>query len=139
MTSSDCLSTNNLHPRLSTKSRLNLPVPSVHNVKTDEIKMSTSTPTSTTPSPNIFYTSLANNQIRFPQPPMFSFPRPPAPSATALSRRNFDMKPPEQDLLDNSFFRAFNLEQQKEENVTDNKINIGITLRNHIFIKNSFY
>ncbi len=113
MTSSDCLSTNNIHPHLSAKSHLNLPVSSVHNV-TDELKKSiscTSTPTSS--SPLHFYTPITQNPLRFPRPNMFNFPRPPQAPATA--RRNFVFKPPEQDVLDKNFIEAFNMEQKDEK------------------------
>jgi hypothetical protein len=120
MTSSDCLSSNNLHPRLSTKSHLNLPVPTILDGN-DELKRSSScisTPTST--SPNNFFTPTTGIQPRFPQPNMFAFPRHPPPAPT-LSRRNVEFKPPEQDVLDKNFFRTFNMEQKddkKSENAT---------------------
>ena len=116
MTSSDCLSSNNPHPRLSTISRLNLPVPSIHNTN-DELKKSMSctiTPTST--SPSSFYTPTSVIQPRFPHPNLFAFPRHPPPT---LSRRNVDFKPPEQDILDKNFFDTFNMEQ-KEDKINKN-------------------
>jgi hypothetical protein len=133
MTSSDCLSTNNLHPHLSTKSRLTLPVSSIHN-EPDELTKTSSTPTSL--SQNSFHTSISHNQLRSSQPNMFAFPRPPAP---ALLRRNIQFKPPEQDVLDKNFFRTFNMEQQ-EKNLNDSTTNIGIILKKNSMIDfNSFY
>jgi hypothetical protein len=129
MTSSDCLSKSNLQSHLSTKSRLNLSVSSANNITTDELKKTssnTSTPTSS--SPNSFYTPPLHHQIRFPQPNMFTFPRPPQPSAPILSRRSIEFKPPEQDVLDKNFFRTFNMEQ-KDDEINDNTTNQGITLR----------
>ncbi len=119
MTSSDCLSTNNLHPRLSAKSRLNLPVSTVHNV-TDEMKKSvscTSTPTSS--SPLHFYAPTVQNPVRFNHPNMLNFPRP--PQAPATSRRNIGFRVPEQEVLDKNFFQAFNMEQKNEKTSQNQK------------------
>jgi len=124
MTSSDCLSSNNLLPRLSTKSRLNLPVTSIHNVIDEVKKTSSCTSIPTLVSPSQFYTPTANNQHRFTQPNMFPFPRPPPPTAPILPRKNIEFKPPEQEILDNNFFQTFDM-KQKEKNINNNTANIG--------------
>lgn len=139
MTSSDCLPTNNLHPRLPTKSRVNLPASSIHNIKTDELRPSLSNPILSSSSPTPYFTPIGNIPIRYPQPNMFAFPRP--PSTSLLPRRSSEFnKPPEQDLLDKNFFQTFNMEQKEEEKVNDNKINISTYYTSKSFIhKNSFF
>ncbi|CAF0889442.1 unnamed protein product [Adineta steineri] len=114
MTSSDCLSSNNHHSRLSSISRLNLSVPAPNNTNTDSKNPSSCTTTPTSVSPNTFYTPTSSTQPRFPQPNMFAFPRQPPPQAPILTRRNIHFKPPEQDVLDKNFFRTFNMEQKEE-------------------------
>lgn len=115
MTSSDCLSSSNRYrPRLSNASRLTLPIPSIHHI-TDDAKRAVSpsassvTPTST--SPSMFFTPIGSLQHRFPHPNRFPFARPPT---LPLGRRGIEFKPPEQDVLDKNFFRAFNMEQNNE-------------------------
>ena len=118
MTSSEFVFSNNHHPRLSNAPRFNLPVPSNVN-GTDDLRRSAScatTPTST--SPANFFTPLSVPQTRFPQPNMFAFPRYPTPRAPALTRKPIHFKPPEQDILDKSFFRTFNMEQKEENSET---------------------
>lgn len=127
MTSPDCLSTNSLRPHLASKSRPNLPIPSVHNV-TEELKktsFSTLTPTST--SPNLFHTPMLPNQLPLSQTNKFNFPGP--PHAPGLARRTVQFKPPEQDVLDDNFFAAFNMGQQdgKNNNTSENKPATGST------------
>ncbi|CAF4476849.1 unnamed protein product, partial [Rotaria socialis] len=107
MTSSDCLSSNNRDPRLSAIPRLNLPVSSCLNVQNQLHKSAslTTTPTSTSPSPNQFHTPTFVISPRFPPSNMAGFPRPPLlplpPSAPLLLRKNIEFKPAEQEILDN--------------------------------------
>jgi hypothetical protein len=120
MTSSDCLSSNNHHPRLSIISRLNLPVPSIHNVNDELNKTLSTTTTPTSTSPSNFHTPTSVIQPRFPHPNAFAFPRPPPPPSHAtLLRKSIEFKPPEQDILDKNFFHTFNMEQ-KEEKINKN-------------------
>ena len=44
---------------------------------------------------------------------MFAYPRHPPPAPT-LARRSIEVKPPEQDVLDKNFFRAFNMEERTQ-------------------------
>jgi hypothetical protein len=121
MTSSDCLSSNNQYrPRLSSVSRLNLPTSSVTNV-TDDLKRTTlstttATATPTTPnstSPNMYFTPLGSISTQFSQLNAFSScrPTPLAASSSTLLRPRIAFKPPEQEMLDRSFFNTFNMEQ----------------------------
>ena len=109
MTSSGYPPTNTLHSYAPSKSRLNLPVPSLHNGP-DELKRSastTSTPSSS--SPHLYYTPIGPNPLQLSQPNMFSFPKPPHPSGP--SRKSIKIEPPEQDLLDKDFNQVFNIGQ----------------------------
>ena len=113
MTSPDCLSSNNQYrPRLPSISRLNLAVTTDPATSDDAKKAASSaarTPTST--SPNMFYSPRPSGQPRYFQPNMFAYPRHPPPAPT-LARRSIEVKPPEQDVLDKNYFRAFNLEER---------------------------
>ena len=115
MTSSDCLSSSNRYrPRLSNVSRLTLPIPSIHHITDDPKRAVSPSPSSVTPtstSPNMYFTPIGSLQHRFPHPNRFPFARPPT---LPLGRRGIEFKPPEQDVLDKSFFRAFNMEQNNE-------------------------
>jgi hypothetical protein len=139
MTSSDCLSNNNVHPRLSIKTHLNLPVSSIHN-QNEQLKRTSSftlTPTST--SPNNYFTPTGGIQQRFSQPNMFAYPRHPPPAPT-LSRKHIQFKPPEQDILDKNFFQTFDMEEKvekKSENTTNRGNNLLFTNKS-IILQNSF-
>jgi hypothetical protein len=125
MTSSDCLSSNNLHPRLSSITRLNLPVPSIHNVPNDLKKSSSFTTTPTSTSPHNFHTPTATIPARFPHPNMFPYPRQPPP-APVLLRKHIEFKPPEQEILDRTFIHTFNMEEKNVSNKTsESTINTG--------------
>ena len=112
MTSSDCLPKNNLPDRVSTKSRLNLPVTSVQNGADELTKSASTTSTPSSSSPNLYFTPIAPTQIRLSHPNMFNFPRPPPPPPPpVLQRKNIRIEPPEQDVLDENFIRVFNIAQ----------------------------
>ena len=115
MTSSDCLSSSNRYrPRLSNVPRLTLPIPSIHHMTDDPKRTVSPSPLSVTPtstSPSMFFTPIGSLQHRFPHPNRFPFARPPT---LPLGRRGIEFKPPEQDVLDKNFFRAFNMEQNNE-------------------------
>ncbi|CAF4398402.1 unnamed protein product [Rotaria sp. Silwood2] len=133
MTSSDCLPSNNRDSRLSTISHFNLPVRPFLN-GTNEVQKPS--PTCTTPisgSPNNFFTPRLAIQPRFPQTNMFNYPRHPPPlpppPRQVLLRKTVEFKPPEQDILDKSFFHTFDMEQKEKTNNknSENTTNINST------------
>lgn len=117
MTSSDCLSSNNHHPQLPGVARFHLPV-STAAASNDGSRRSSPCPTTpTSTSPSNYYPPSAGSSMRFPQPNMIPYPR--HPYSQPL-RNSLQPKPPEQEVLDQSFLHAFNMKQKEEESVKKN-------------------
>ena len=109
---SDCLPPTAPHQaRFQMISHLNLSIPTIQNVNEEFKNLSTSSAlSSTSASPRFHFTPIGLTPTRYPMPNMFSSPRPLSfPAASA--HRNAAFKLQEQEALDQSFFQAFNLEQ----------------------------
>lgn len=117
MTSSEFLSSNDRYrPRLSSVTRLDLSTNSTLHHLNDEMKKSRP---STPISPQTFFTPIRSTTTvhHHHHPNLFRFPRPPAP--TTIGRRSFDLKPLEQEILDQNFLKTFDIEPKPNSPTPD--------------------
>lgn len=110
--SADCLpSTNQCRPRSSAIPRMNFTFQKSQNGNEETRNSSIQIPsTPASSSPSLFFTPMATIQTPYFQPTRFPFTTQSHPTLPAHStRQNVTFKPPEQDLLDQSFLKTFNI------------------------------
>ena len=130
MTSSDYLFSNDRDSRSSTALSLNLSVPSLNNA-TDSFQRNSSlmtTPRSTLP--NYFSTRSLTSHAQINAFTCSNHP----PSAPMLQRKNFQIKLPEQDILDKNFFHTFNINQSQNEKTINHNSEKTTNIGNYFLI-----